>query len=62
VPPQELLLGLSLAVLCRLRGANGSKDAHGHDEMQMSQGTAVGEPGRILSWTSTRHQPFGKMR
>ena len=43
VPPEQLLLGLSLGVGRGLCGADGAEDAHSHDEVQMSQGTAVGE-------------------
>lgn len=50
VPPQQLLFGLTLTVLCRLSCAHGPEGTDGHDEMQMAQGTAVGELRQWLSW------------
>ena len=53
VPPQQLLFGLTLTVLCSLSRAHCPEDTHGHDEMQMAQGTAVGELRQWLSWGET---------
>lgn len=68
VPPQQLLFGLTLTVLCSLSCAHGPEDTDGHDEMQMAQGTAVGELRQWLSWCKTctdiisDHQRSSKFR
>mmetsp|Transcript_62946 Transcript_62946/g.76998 ORF Transcript_62946/g.76998 Transcript_62946/m.76998 type:complete len:301 (-) Transcript_62946:22-924(-) len=49
MPPEELFLALSLAVLCGLGRAHRAEDAHRHDEMQVTQRTAVGELRQGLS-------------
>ena len=43
VPPEHLLLGLAFREGCGLSSAHSAEDAHCHDEVQMPQGTAVGE-------------------
>ena len=43
VPPQQLLPGLPLRLGGSLGSAHGAEDAHGHDEVQVPQGPAVGE-------------------
>eukprot|EP00438_Fugacium_kawagutii_P004990 Skav215287 [mRNA] locus=scaffold2522:187996:188220:+ [translate_table: standard] len=43
VPPQHLLPRLSLGVRGHLSSSNSAENANSHDEVQVSQGSAVGE-------------------